>query len=131
MRTTILSLAILLQLPLVAQYPGTVTFSTNADHQGFTWTCNDTGLVDHLRPELIAAISAVAIPEGTILVIHDGEDGDGRDMMHLEGPLRMNDLKTLPRLHGNGNWDNAISSFRIMPNQRFQPIRVPNVIAKH
>jgi len=130
MKTSILPLIILFQLPMFAQDTPSLTLSANAGHKGTNSTYGDTGLIDRMRPELLGAISAIVLPEGKVLKIYDGEDGEGQDMLRLEGPLRIDDLKTLPRLHGKGNWDDAIASFRVIctvvPDQQGS-----NAIAKY
>ena len=131
MKHALLHLALLAALPTMAQDNAPLTLWTDAGGHGYTHIIAEPGHYDHLRPELHGHVSALQVADGYTVIVHDAEDGDGLDRLTLTGPCRIDDLKTRPRLHGPGHWDDAVRSLNIEVSAKPQEPGVPAEIAHH
>lgn len=113
MKTLLISFAITFSLSSFGQQSTPVTLWTDANAHGYSQHLDLEEGTDHLRPEMCGRISAVAVAAGYSITLFDGEDGEGRDIVVINGPSRIDDLKTVARLHGKGNWDDSVRSVRI------------------
>jgi len=113
MKPLLITFALTCALSSFGQQSAPVTLWTNANTHGSAQALRLEEGKDHLRPEMFGQVSALAVAAGYTVTLFDGEDQEGRDTRELHGPCRIDDLKTLLRLHGNGNWDNAIGSLLV------------------
>ncbi|MEZ4808255.1 MAG: hypothetical protein R2815_12400 [Flavobacteriales bacterium] len=109
MKRFILPLALFAATTLLGQQ-APLTVHTDVGAHGYGQAYYTAQHVNRLRPEYIGQVSALDIADGYTVILFDGEDGEGRDQLTITGPQRIEDLKTQVRLHGSGNWDNAIRS---------------------
>jgi hypothetical protein len=105
---------LLIALNLNAQHNAPLTLWTDAHEQGNSCHLQATGdLLPELNMAMQGRVSALALAEGFRVTLFDGEEGEGQDQLVLVGPCYITDLKTLPRLHSPGHWDNSIASLRL------------------
>jgi hypothetical protein len=102
---------LLIALNLNAQHNAPLTLWTEAHEQGTSCHLQATVvLLPELNMAMQGRVSALTLAEGFRVILFDGEEGEGRDQLVLVGPCTISDLKTLPRLHSPGHWDDSIAS---------------------
>lgn len=117
MKTLIATLAAaLITFSTNAQDKAPLTLTADAGSHGARQTILEGGILEELRPDLRGRVSGLVIAAGYTATLFDGTDGNGRDSLTLVGPCRIDDLKTVVRLHGSGHWDNIVSSARLQPS---------------
>ncbi|MBV6405811.1 MAG: hypothetical protein IT228_13955 [Flavobacteriales bacterium] len=121
MKTLLLPLCLTVATNLAAQDKAPLTLWTDAGAHGHCQRIQGTGITDRLRPLMHAQVSALEVGEGYRVTLFNGEDGEGPERITVQGPRRVDDLKTLLRLHGTGNWDNAIGSILIQAAEPAAP----------
>ncbi len=119
MKTLISTLsAALFTIVSSAQDKAPLTLTADAGIHGARQTVQEIGLQEELRTDLRGRVSGLQVATGYTAILFDGPDGDGRDSLRLVGPCRIEDLKTIVRLHGSGHWDNAIGSIALHVSAR-------------
>lgn len=115
MKTTLLTTALLLITSCTqAQHTPVVTLWTAANGLGpIQQVIAYEGEVHDLRMELQGKVRSLEVAAGHVVVFHDREDLEGGQTLRIEGPMRINDLGTMPMLGLNSNWSGAIASMTI------------------
>ncbi len=107
MKTLLTLLVALAAQATIAQSDAALVLYADANQSGKRHVVRQAAGYADMRIDLQHAVSSLTLAAGYTLTLHDAMDGGGQDSLLITGPCVISDLKVLPRLHGNGNWDNT------------------------